>query len=295
MKLRMLKVCSFVVVILFLSNCGYETKHIKLGYKNIVEQYIIRELYTLLLQNAGFEVEQVAGLEETPRLHPALVDGTIDLYAEYTGTAARRILGLTEPMSADTTYAIVAEQYLQDFGIMWLDPAPMNNTWAFAMNPTTANKLRIESISDMIDRAEELVVVGDVQFQADKDGIPGMQRTFGDFRFKRYIPVNSEDRYDAFLTSQADVVIAYATDGELFAYQLKVLQDTTNFFPAYQPAPLLREDTISRYPEIVPLLNRLAPLLTDTAMQQMNYEVSTNKREPVDVARAFLRETGLLP
>ena len=101
-------------------------------------------------------------------------------------------------------------------------------------------------------------------------------------------------RYEGLVSGQADVVVAFGTDGQLAAYDLLVLQDDKHLFPPYQIAPVVRQQTLDAYPKIAELLNKLAPLLTDATMQKLNYEVDGNKREPADVAREFLRQNGLI-
>ena len=286
---------ALLAIIGLISGCAAAPKPtIKIGFKTFTEQYLLRDMYTLLLQDAGYTVEQVPGLEETPRLHKALTEDTIDMYIEYTGTAARRILDITDTLSPQDTYSLVRQEYLVKYDLMWLDPAPMNNTWSFAMTPTSAAKYNIKTISEMVARADQLTVVGDVYFLEREDGIPGMKRAFGNFEFKRYIPVNSDDRYNTLISSQADVVIAYATDGELFAYNMVLLDDTTSYFPSYQPAPVVRQSLLDDDASLAPTLNKLAPLLTNSVMQQLNYEVSSKKRDSMEVAREFLTSSGLL-
>jgi osmoprotectant transport system substrate-binding protein len=93
---------------------------------------------------------------------------------------------------------------------------------------------------------------------------------------------------------QADVVVAFGTDGEIAAFDLVLLEDDRGMFPPYQVAPVARAEILEQNPEIRQALNAIAPLLTDSAMQQLNYEVSGNGREPAEVARDFLVEMGII-
>jgi osmoprotectant transport system substrate-binding protein len=88
--------------------------------------------------------------------------------------------------------------------------------------------------------------------------------------------------------------VAFGTDGEISAFDLMILEDDKRLFPPYQVAPVVRKEILEKYPEISGILNELAPRLTDDAMRRLNYEVSGNQREPVDVAREFLQAEGLL-
>lgn len=101
-------------------------------------------------------------------------------------------------------------------------------------------------------------------------------------------------RYHAIQQGKVNLMNAYSTDGELQRYHLVVLEDDKHFFPPYQGSPLLRQETVDKYPEIVPALNKLAGKITNTQMQKMNYEVGVKGKKAEDVARAFLVKEGLL-
>jgi osmoprotectant transport system substrate-binding protein len=170
----------------------------------------------------------------------------------------------------------------------------MNNTQALAMKRDRAEALGIVTISDMVAHAGELVMVGPPEFQEREDGIVGLKATYGDFTLKEYKSVDSGLRYQALNDGQADVTVAFGTDGEIAAYDLVLLKDDKGLWPPYQVAPVIRQDTLTENPQIADILNGLAPKLTDAVMQQLNYEVSGNQREPADVAKEFLTQEGLL-
>jgi osmoprotectant transport system substrate-binding protein len=127
-----------------------------------------------------------------------------------------------------------------------------------------------------------------------EDGLPGIKKKYGNFNLKQYKAVDSGLRYKALTDGEADVTVAYGTDGEIAAYKLVVLQDDKKLFPPYQVAPVVRQQTLDANPKIADALNAIAPKLTDATMQKLNYEVSGNKKEPADVAKEFLKQEGLL-
>ncbi|MCG3142158.1 MAG: Glycine betaine/carnitine/choline-binding protein OpuCC [Anaerolineae bacterium] len=277
-----------------LSACGEPAKAVRVGSKDFTEEFIVGNMYALLLEANGIPVERKLNLGATPILQEALVSAQLDLYPEYTGTGLLTVLKL--PSSADATqvYDAVRDAYKKQFNLVWLTPAPMNNTQALAMKKDVAARLGIRTFSDMAAKASELTMIGPPEFEQREDGLPGIQKAYGDFKLKRYIAVDPGLRYEGLVSGQADVVVAFGTDGQLAAYDLLVLQDDKHLFPPYQIAPVVRQQTLDAYPKIAELLNKLAPLLTDATMQKLNYEVDGNKREPADVAREFLRQNGLI-
>jgi osmoprotectant transport system substrate-binding protein len=188
----------------------------------------------------------------------------------------------------------VRDAYREQFQLDWLDPAPMNNTQGLAMTREGAERFGVRTISDMAAKAGELVMAGPPEFQEREDGLPGLKAAYGDFQLKEYRSIEPGLRYQALTGAQADVIVAFGTDGEIAAFDLVVLEDDRELFPPYQVAPVVRQAALEANPAIAEALNPLAPLLTDEVMRQLNYEVSGNQREPSEVASEFLREAGLL-
>lgn len=295
----MKKIVWFLVVVLMLTALltacgGGDAPTITVASKDFTEQFILGEMYALLLEDAGFTVNRKLNLGGTPVAQQALLDGEIDLYPEYTGTGLLTVLKLGVMSDPQAVYDTVKSAYGSQFSLAWLDPAPMNNTQALAMTKSRAAELGITTFSDMAANAEQLVLIGPPEFAEREDGIPGLKRVYGDFAFANFLTVDPGLRYQALLNGEADVVVAFGTDGELAAYDLLSLVDDKGLYPPYQVAPVVRQAVLDANPEIAEALNQVAPLLTDATMQRLNNEVSGNGREPDEVAREFLVQQGLI-
>jgi osmoprotectant transport system substrate-binding protein len=271
-----------------------DEKRITVASKDFTEQFILGEMYAQLLENNGFTVERKLNLGGTPVAHQAMLDGQIDLYPEYTGTGLLTVLQLGVMSDPQAVFDTVKAGYAEQFNLVWLDPAPMNNTQALAMTRPRAAELGITTFSDMVANADQLVLIGPPEFAEREDGLPGLRAVYGDFAFRNFLTVDPGLRYQALQSGEADVVVAFGTDGELAAFDLLSLIDDKGLYPPYQVAPVIRQSVLEANPEIESILNRLTPLLTDATMQRLNNEVSGNGREPADVAREFLQAEGLL-
>ena len=285
-----------VLMAIFLTACGSQSdeKRIVVASKDFTEQFILGEMYAQLLEDAGFNVERRLNLGGTPVAHQALLDGQIDLYPEYTGTGLLTVLRLGVMSDPQAVYSTVKDAYAEQFSLVWLEPAPMNNTQALAMTRARAAELGITTFSDMVANADQLVLIGPPEFAEREDGLPGLRAVYGDFQFRNFLTVDPGLRYQALQSGEADVVVAFGTDGELAAFDLLSLIDDQGLYPPYQVAPVVRQAALDANPELAEVLNRLAPLLTDATMQRLNNEVSGSGREPADVAREFLTAQGLL-
>jgi osmoprotectant transport system substrate-binding protein len=288
---------SLILVLsaLLLAACGGDSsKTITVASKDFTEQFIIGEMYAQLLEDAGYTVERKMNLGGTPVAHQALLDGEIDVYPEYTGTGLLTVLKHEVMSDPKAVYDLVKSDYADQFNLAWLDPAPMNNTQALAMKKARAAELGISNFSQLVAQADQLVLIGPPEFAEREDGLPGMKRVYGDFEFANYLAVDPGLRYPAIINDEADVVVAFGTDGELAAYDLVGLNDDKGLYPPYQVAPVIRQEVLDDDAEVATVLNKVAPLLTNETMQRLNNEVSGNGREPADVAREFLVAQGLI-
>ncbi len=270
---------------------------ITIGSKDFTEEFIVAEMYAQLLENAGYKVTRKLNLGGTPVAQAAIVKGDIDLYPEYTSTGLLTVLKMNPIQDPNQIISTVRSQYEKQFKLTWLDPAPFNDTQALAMTQAKANQLGIKTFSDLSKQSSNLVLGGPAEFISRQDGLPLLQKTYGGFNFKDIKQLGTGSlRYQALLNGQVDVVVAFSTDGEINGDHLALLTDDKGVYPVYQIAPVVRMDTLQKYPDIAPVLNKLAPMLTTSIMSGLNWQVDgPDKKDPAAVAKAFLQQNGLLP
>jgi osmoprotectant transport system substrate-binding protein len=290
---------------------------IRIGSKDFTEQLILGEMYALLLENAGLTVEKRLNLGGTQVAQEALVAGEIDLYPEYTGTGLTVVLGLpiedvtaatpvggmpdaagTPAAEADSidkrVFDVVSDGYLEQFDLVWLDESAFNNTQALAVKRAFSEEQGITTISQLAAVAGDLTIVAPSDFVERPDGLQGLQDFYG-MEFGNVLSVAPGIRYQALEEDQAQVVLAFGTDGQVAGFDLVLLEDDKSLWPPYHVAPVVRNDTLNANPGIADALNPLAPLLTDVVMSGLNWQVDgPDKLEPEEVAQAFLAEQGLI-
>ena len=292
-RLSILLLLALLIALTVLS-CSGTGGAIKVASKDFTEEFILGEMYALVLENSGLKVERKLDLGGTPVAQAGLQSGQIDLYPEYTGTGLLTVLKLPPSSDRKQVFEQVSKAYKEKFNLVWLNPAPMNNTQALAMTQEGAKKYGIKTISDMVAKGSQLTIISTPEFQSREDGYPGLKRVYGNFNFKKLIPADAGLRYQALTKGEADVAEAFATDGEISAFNLILLKDDKGLFPPYQVAPVVRQQALDAKPGIRDALNALSPKLTDDVMRRLNYEVSDKKREPDEVAKEFLTQVGLL-
>ena len=141
--------------------------------------------------------------------------------------------------------------------------------------------------SDRSDR-NTLVAGFNSEFMERADGYPGLRQAYGFSLPTQEMEIGL--MYQALKSKKVDLISGFSTDGRIRAYDLRVLDDDLSYFPPYYAAPIARQATLERFPELRTLFGTLANAISADEMMQMNYEVDQHKRSPREVARAFLEQ-----
>ena len=295
---------TFLAVVVFLLGFALPglaaDKKITVGGKNFTEQYLLPEMAKALLEKNGFEVELKTGLP-TNMARKAVLTGEVDFYYEYTGTAYTVFFKQDDPKimsDPEAVYDWVKEKDAKN-DLVWLTPVKMNNTYTLMMKKAQAEKLGISSISDLaayVDKNPEDLTVGvGTEFWNRPDGFKKLAKVYGlDVPFGNIKKMSDGLAYQALKDGQIDVGMGFATDGRIAAFGFVNIEDNKNFFPVYNPAPVVREGVLEKYPEIEKILEPLAENLSTSEMQNMNKAVDVEHKPESDVARSWLKEKGLL-
>lgn len=274
---------------------------IAFGSKDFTEQKVLGQIAVQYLRSKGADVWDQTGLVSSQAVRGSLERDDIDAYWEYTGTAWITYFGHDKPIQ-DTKeqYDAVAKEDARDNGIDWIDPAPLNNTYAFAIKRSKAKELGITKLSeveDLIrsDEGEDLTFCVESEFANRPDGFPGVQRTYG---FK--VPANRVKRLDAGLiysqTGNGTCTFGevFTTDGRVEGLDLLPLEDDKAFFPVYQAAISIRQDLLREHPEIERVMRPIADKLTTEQMLELNARVDIEGVLPEKVAEDWLKDEGFV-
>lgn len=275
-------------------------KELIVGSKEFTEQRILGKLMIVYLENNGFTTKDRTGLGGTLVARKALENDQIDIYMEYTGTALLTFLEYEEPITdPQECYDTVKKEDLKKNDLVWLPYMSFNNTYCLMMRQEKAKEMGIKTLSDLAKKVnenpEQIVFALNAEFYARPDGYRPLQKAY-DFKFDRgnIKKMQSGLIYKALKDGQVDVGLGFATDGRIKGFDLVVLEDDKNYFPVYNPAPVVKKATADKYPELGPLFEKLGEKLNTQAMTDMNYAVDIKHEDPKKVATGFLKEAGLL-
>lgn len=298
---------------------------VTVGSKDFTEQFILGNMYLEILKDMGIPTKDALNLGGTQIAQQALVSGDISLYPEYTGTGLTEVLGLTvedakggsatpaaspaaspvameaSPVAASgdlsqAVYDLVAAQYKEKFGLIWLARSQANNTQALAVKKDFSQEKGITTISQLAEQIDGLTISAPADFPERQDGLLGLEKVYGD-AFKRLdvLPVAPGLKYQALLDGNAQVVLAFGTDGQISGYDLVVLEDDKGLWPPYNVAPVVREEVLTAYPAITERFNAVTTSLTGTILSGLNWEVDGDaKKDPAEVAKTYLTDNGFI-
>lgn len=265
--------------------------------KDFTEQLILGNMVSIVLAAAGAEVTNLTNTPGSFGVRQAMLDGNADVSPEYTGTGWINYLGNEQPVKgAEAQWRAVNEADRAN-DLTWLPPAPMNNTYAFAIRESEAERLGVTKLSDL-ERLpkQELTFCVESEFASRNDGFVPMLATYGLTRedLGRVTNLDTGVIYTATANGECNFGEVFTTDGRIPALNLRVLEDDRQFFPLYNLTEVIRTEVLEAHPELAEIFGQLNPLMTNDVMLTLNAKVDSDGEDPALVARDWLIEQGLL-
>jgi len=278
---------------------------IVVGSKIDTEGGLLGEMMVLLLRARGYNAVDKTELGPTDVVRKAILSGEIDIYPEYTGNGAFFFHGIDPTIWKDPAegYETVKKLDFDKNRIVWLTPAPANNTWAIAVRKDLATAQHLSSLEDLagyINKGGQFKLAASDEFVSRPDVLPAFEKTYGFTLAKSQLLVLSSgntaqtEKAAADGTDGVNAAMAYGTDGQLAALGLVVLTDTKEVEPVYEPTPIVRESIFKKYPEIATILDPVFKGLTLETLQQLNAKIAIEGQEARSVAKAYLTAQGFL-
>lgn len=267
---------------------------VRIATKPQTENYILGEMQKQVIEKyTNLTVKTTKGVGGgTSNIHPAMVKGDFDIYAEYTGTIWEVILKRSGSYD-ESQFKKLSAQYQKDYHLVWASSFGFNNTYGLAVRKEVAEQYQLKTYSDLAKVAPNLSFGAEYDFFGREDGFAKLASTYG-MSFKSQVDMDSGLKYQAIKSGQVDVIDIFTTDGQLYNANLVVLEDDKKMYPSYQAGTVIREETLKKYPELKKALSKLDNILDNQQMAELNYKVETQKQEPEKVAHDYLMKKGIL-
>jgi len=278
---------------------------LSVGSKIDTEGALLGQMIVILLEHNGFDVKDRTALGATNVVRKALLEGEIDIYPEYTGNGFYFFDGV-EPdawTSPEKAYELVSRLDLEKNGVVWLKPAPANNTWAIAARKDISESENIRTLDDFADYVNgggNVRLACSEEFASRPDVLPAFEKAYGFHLKSNQLLVLSGG--NTAQTEQAasigrdgvNFAMAYGTDGGVAALGLVILEDTREVQPVYEPAPVARNSVLEQWPEIAEILDPVFMSLDKETLQQLNARIAVEGMEPSAAAAQHLEAGGFM-
>jgi len=270
------------------------------------EGALLGNIIIALLGARGFAVENKIQLGPTNIVRAAILAGQVDIYPEYTGNGALFFHMETDPAWKNWAqgYTLVERLCREQNHLVWLEPAPANNTWVIAVRRDLAERHRLKSMDNFAKYVVEggwIKLAASAEFVESPAALPAFEATYG-FRLsdEQLLTLSGGNtaatlRAAAEQMSGVNAAMAYGTDGAIAALGLVALEDDKGAQIVYAPAPVVREAVLQRHPEIRSALEPAFRSLTLETLQRLNAEIAVDGQEAAGVAISYLKSKHFLP
>ncbi len=284
---------------------GTANAQVVVSSKIDTEGGLLGNVISQVLQANGVPVTEKIQLGATSVVREAIAAGQIDIYPEYTGNAAFFFNKADDPLWKDAAkaYAEAAKLDLEANKIVWLAPAPANNTWAVAIRKDVADANTIVTFSDFgayVAGGGTIKLAASAEFVSSPAALPQFQTVYG-FALKpeQLVTLSGGDTAATIAaaaqqTDGVNAAMVYGTDGAIAPSGLVVLTDDKGVQPVYEPAPIVRQAVLDQYPQIKDLLAPVFAKLDLVTLQELNGRIQVGGESAQAVAIEWLKANSFL-
>jgi osmoprotectant transport system substrate-binding protein len=284
-----------LIVLLAVAPFGAARADIVVGSKIDTEGALLGNMILLLLEQHGIAASGKLQLGPTEIVRRALLAGEIDLYPEYTGNGAFFFHQENDPVWRDAArgYERVKELDRARNGLVWLEPAPANNTWAIAVR-RDLHLATLEQFARYVAGGKGRLAAS-AEFASSPGGLPSFEKTYGFTLVRAQLLTLAGGNTAATIRAAAehisgvDAAMAYGTDGALSVLGLVALRDDKGAQVVYRPAPVVRGATLKVHPDLPSILGPAFATLTLARLQSLNAKISVEGLDARAVAADYLR------
>ncbi|EOV8480223.1 ABC transporter substrate-binding protein [Klebsiella aerogenes] len=278
---------------------------VKVGSKIDTEGALLGNIILQVLESHGVKTVNKVQLGTTPVVRGAITAGELDIYPEYTGNGAFFFKDENDPAwkNAKQGYEKVKKLDAEKNKLIWLTPAPANNTWTIAVRQEVAEQNHLTSLADLsayLQKGGDFKLAASAEFIERADALPAFEKAYG-FKLNQnqLLSLAGGDtavtiKAAAQQTSGVNAAMAYGTDGPVATLGLQTLSDPKGVQPIYAPAPVVRDAVLKAYPQMAQWLEPVFASLDEKTLQKLNASIAVEGRDAKSVAADYLQQKGLL-
>ncbi|MEU9978348.1 ABC transporter substrate-binding protein [Streptomyces sp. NPDC051014] len=273
------------------SKAGGDT--VVVGSNNFAESTLIADIYGEALKAKGVKVTYKPNIGSRETTYGLLKNGSISVLPEYNGALLAYLDPKATPKTVEeTTKAIEAKL---DSKLTLLDAAEAQDKDTVTVNATTAAKYKLtekSSIGDLKDIAKDLVIGASPEFQTRQQGLVGLKSVYGlEFKSFKALDAGGALTQAALKKNAVQAGDIFSTDPTITKEKFVVLQDPENLFGFENVQPLVYKSALNQ--TATDALNAVSAKLDTAALLDLDTQVSSGNKDPLEVAQAWLKKVGL--
>jgi osmoprotectant transport system substrate-binding protein len=258
---------------------------IVVGSQAYYSNEIIAEIYAQALENAGFEVTRNFQIGQRDAYLPALENGEVQVFPEYTGNLLQYYDPETTATKSDDVYAALTDA-LPD-GLTVLDQSPATDQDSYNVTKEFAEANGLESIGDLAG-VDGLILGGAPELEERPYGPSGLQSVYG---VTVAFQATGDTTVDSLTQGVINIANVYSADPRIESAGLVTLADPEGLFLASNVVPLVSSDVAD---EIADVLNPISAALTPEGLVALNVESVDHQKSSADIATGWLTDNGFL-
>jgi osmoprotectant transport system substrate-binding protein len=301
-KFRTLALGASLLVLLSACATGGGSKPtIKIGSDGFDEARVMAEVYAQVLEKAGYTVDRAGiGLGTRDVTNAALFSGQIDLKPEYIGSGLAKQGGTPSSDPAKNQSELQAKLASQGGGITVLGYTPGQDTNALVVRKETADQYSLAKWSDLTAVADKLKWGLATDCPTSPVCAGALKDSYGIDTTKinvTLLDACSSAMDDALTNKTIDVAELCSTGPEIIVNGWVRLDDDKTTQPADAIAPVVRNDFLAKTDKTAfsKLLDDVSAKIDTPTLAELYKEVSVDKKDIKDVAKAWLQANGFLP
>jgi len=264
------------------------------GGANFSESNILAEIYAGALNAAGIDATTKENIGSRETYLPALKDGSIDLFPEYTGVL-RDYFAAKSGDTVSATDSVGVFNELKQVAPSYVRVLPFSaaeDKDSVTVTQATADKYSLKSIADLAPVASKLTLGGPPEWKTRQTGLAGLKKLYGvDFGKFTVTDAGGPITLNALLDGRIDAGNLFTTNPQIPAKHLVALEDPKSLFAAQNVVPLVRQDAYSA--QLQETLNKVSKALTTEDLVNLVKRVDVDKEDPKDVADSWLQDNNL--
>lgn len=305
-RLALLTALTVLTASTFFNPVLAENKPVVVASKIDTEGALLGNMIVLTLEANGIKTQDKLSLGGTPIVRKALLEGEIDIYPEYTGNGAFMFEAEKDApdwKNLQQGWNKVKKLDYDANKLVWLPAANANNTYALAVRSDVATPNHLKTMTDFgqwVTGGGNSKLIASQEFVNFAGGLPAFESTYS-FKFKpeQMVIVSGGDTANtikaaADQTNGVNTAMVYGTDGAIEPAGLVVMEDDKNTQVVYAPAPVVREEVLKTYPDMVKVLTPVFESLDAPTLRGLNARIQVEGELAKDVAASYLKDKGFI-